>query len=156
MKRTLIQLLVVCVLLVASSYITMLTSSSAPTWAPLALAVGANGIIMTLMAIGAMRRDTLPPALALTFAFIFLACAGAFVAALLMTPQEGAGGPLLLGLPLRTAIVTYTVGVLPIIVLPLAYALTFEKSTLSNDDLVRVREAYATVQAGQRHEGAAP
>ena len=149
-------MLVLCVLLVASAYIAMLTSPKAATWAPLALAVGANGIIMTLMAIGAMRRDTLPPALGLTFAFIFVACAGAFVAALLMTPQEGAGGPLLLGLPLRTAIVTYTVGVLPIVVLPLAYALTFEKSTLSNDDLVRVREAYATVQAGQRREGAAP
>ena len=156
MKRVLIRLLVVCVLLVASAYITMLTSSSAPTWAPLALAVGANGIIMTLMAIGAMRHDRLPPALVVTFGFIFLACAGAFVAALLMTPQEGAGGPLLLGLPLRTAIVTYTVGVLPIVVLPLAYALTFESSTLSNDDLARVREAYATVQATQRQEGVAP
>ena len=154
MKRALILLLVVCVFVVSSAYVTMLVSSTAPTWAPIALAVGANGIIMTLMAIGAMRHDKLPPALSLTFAFIFVACAGAFVAALLMAPNEGPGGSLLLGLPLRTAIVTYTVGVLPIVVLPLAYALTFEKSTLSDDDLARVREAYVTMRAGQRHEGA--
>src|SRR6187431_1965249 len=100
MKRTLIQVLVVCVLLVAGAYITMLTSTTATTWAPLALAIGANGIIMTLMAIGATRRDTLPRALGITFASVFLLCAGAFVAALLMTPNEGPGGPLFLGLPL--------------------------------------------------------
>src|SRR6187549_2273427 len=148
MKRRLIQLLVVCVLLVASAYVTMLTSK--PTaWAPLALAIGANGIIMTLMAIGATRRDTLPRALGITFAGVFLLCAGAFVAALLMTPNEGPGGPLLLGLPLRTAIVVYTVGVMPVVVLPFAYAFTFESSTLSDDDLARVRTAYAAVKATQ-------
>ena len=156
MKRVLIQLLVVFVLLVASAYITMLTSSTTTTWAPLALAVGANGIIMTLMAIGATRHDTLPRALAITFATMFVLCAGAFVAALLMTPNEGAGGPLFLGLPQRTAIVLYTVGVMPIAVLPLAYALTFDSSTLSDADLVAVRAAHAKLTTETRmHQSAA-
>jgi len=148
MKRRLIQLLFLCVLLVTSAYISMLTSSPT-TWAPLALAVGANGIIMTLMAIGATRGDTLPRALGITFACVFVLCAGAFVAALLMTPNEGPGGPLFLGLPVRTAIVLYTVGLMPVVVLPFAYAFTFESSTLSDADLVRVRTAYAAVKAEQ-------
>jgi hypothetical protein len=63
-----------------------------------------------------------------------------------MPPQEGAGGPLLLGLPLRTAIVLYGVGVVPIAILPLAYALTFDSSTLSEADLVRVRAANADMR----------
>jgi hypothetical protein len=36
--------------------------------------------------------------------------------------------------------VIYGIGLLPIIVLPVAYALTFEAQTLSADDVERVRE----------------
>ena len=40
---------------------------------------------------------------------------------------------------MRAAIVIYGIGLLPIIVLPVAYALTFEAMTLSAEDLERVR-----------------
>ena len=146
MKRLLIRLLAASCGLVAIAYAAMFVSATPPSWAPIALAIGANGVIMTLMAIGAVRHDTMPRSLVWTFVGLFVLCAGAFVVALLMPAQEGVGGPLLLGLPLRSAIVLYGVGVLPIAILPFAYALTFESSTLSEDDLVRVRTAHASMR----------
>jgi hypothetical protein len=147
-KRLLIRLLVLSCGLVALSYAAVFAGAG-DGWAPWALAIGANGVIMTLMAIGAVRRDALPRSLAWTFVALFVVCAGAFTAALAPPAAEGANGPLLLGLPLRTAIVLYGVGVLPILILPLAYALTFESSTLSEADLDRVRAAYAGVRAAR-------
>lgn len=123
-------------------------TSMAP-WAPLSLAIGANGVIISLMAIGAVRHDTMPRSLAWTFVGLFVLCAGAFVGALVLPAQEGAAGLLLLGLPLRTAIVLYGVGVVPIAVLPFAYAFTFESSTLSEEDLARVRAAHASMRSGE-------
>ena len=146
MKRLLIRLLAASCGLVAIAYAATFVSATPPSWAPIALAIGANGVIMTLMAIGAVRHDTMPRSLVWTFVGLFVLCAGAFVVALLMPVQEGVGGPLLLGLPLRSAIVLYGVGVLPIAILPFAYALTFESSTLSEDDLVRVRTAHASMR----------
>jgi hypothetical protein len=146
MKRTLIRLLVASCILVALSYAAVFAGAR-NGWAPWALAVGANGVIMSLMAIGAVRRDTLPRSLVWTFVGLFVLCAGCFVVALGLPAAEGPNGPLLLGLPLRTAIVLYGIGVVPIFVLPLAYALTFESSTLSEGDLDRVRAAYAVVRA---------
>jgi hypothetical protein len=146
MKKLLVRLLAVSCFLVAIAYAALFVSPTIPVWAPLSLAIGANGVIMSLMAIGAVRHDTMPRSLAWTFIGLFVLCAGALVLALVMPPQEGAGGPLLLGLPLRTAIVLYGVGVVPIAILPLAYALTFDSSTLSEADLVRVRAANADMR----------
>ena len=148
MKRLLLRLLVTSCAFIAVAYATMFVSAPPPVWAPIVLAIGANGAIMTLMAIGAVRHDTMPRSLVWTFLGLFALCAGAFVIALLLPAREGVGGVLLLGLPLRTAIVLYGVGVVPIAILPLAYALTFESSTLSEDDLARVRAAHANMRAG--------
>ena len=148
MKRTLIRLLALSCGLVALSYAAAFAGVG-DGWAPWTLAVGANGVIMSLMAIGATRHDTLPRSLVWTFVGLFVLCAGAFLAALAMPAAEGANAALLFGLPLRTAIVLYGVGVVPILILPLAYALTFESSTLSEGDLDRVRAAYAVVRAAR-------
>ena len=146
MKRALVRLLALSCTLVALSYAAVFAGAR-DGWAPWALAIGANGVIMSLLALGAVRRDTLPTSLLWTFVALFVLCAGCFLAALALPPAEGANGPLLLGLPLRTAIVLYGIGVVPIFVLPLAYALTFESSTLSQADLDRVRAASAVVRA---------
>lgn len=148
MKRSLVRLLVASCGLVAIAYAAMFMTPVPPTWASVSLAIGANGVIMSLMALGAVRHDTLPRSLVWTFIGLFVLCAGAFVIALLLPAHEGAGGALVLGLPLRTAIVLYGVGVVPIAILPLAYALTFESSTLSDEDLVRVRAAHASMRSG--------
>lgn len=153
MRRVVLRLLLLAVGCIALAYGGVLLPGDTPRWAPWLLAIGSNGVIMTLMALGAMRRDHLPRSLGWTFAGLFVLCAGAFLLALALPAREGAGGPLLLGLPLRTAIVLYGIGVVPIAVLPFAYALTFESSTLNESDLERVRLAYAAVRAsaeGQR------
>ena len=46
-----------------------------------------------------------------------------------------------LGFPSKTAVLLYTVAVVPLVVLPLVYAFTFDRLTLSDDDLTRVRAA---------------
>ena len=148
MRTIVLRLLVVAILLIATAYVAACLSPTAiPSWASWLLAIGASGTILSLMALGAMRRDRLPRSLVLVFVGLFVLCAGAFLLALALPPAEGAGGRLLLGLPLRTAIVLYGVGVLPVAILPFAYALTFESSTLSEDDLRRVRDAYAQLRA---------
>ena len=148
MKHTLLRLLVLSCGLVAVSYLATLLDI-AGAWAPWTLAIGANGVTMSLMALGAVRRDTLPSSLAWVFGALFVLCTGCFLAALALPAAEGANGPLLLGLPVRTAIVLYGVGVVPIFILPFAYALTFDASTLSEADLERVRAAAARVRAAR-------
>ena len=71
-----------------------------------------------------------------------------FGAALALPATEGPLSTLWLGLPARAAIVIYGVGLLPIVVLPLAYALTFETQTLSAEDVERVRVLARENQAG--------
>ena len=154
MKSRLLGLLIASCVLIAAGYLSAFLVTPTPVVAPWLLAIGANGVIMSLMAMGAVSHGTLPRSLAITFIGLFVLCAGAFVIALAMPANEGAGGPLLLGLPLRTAIVLYSVGVLPIVVLPFAYALTFDAGALGEDDLRRVREAYAAVVASRPGRGA--
>ena len=149
MKWLLVRMLMGSCGLVAMAYAAMFVTASPPTWAAVSLAIGANGVIMSLMALGAVRRDTMPRSLVWTFAGLFVLCAGCFVVALLLPAQEGAGGELFLGLPVRTALVLYGVGVVPIAVLPFAYAFTFESSTLSEEDLERVRAARASMRTGE-------
>jgi hypothetical protein len=75
--------------------------------------------------------------------------AGGFAAALvLQTPGESPR--LFLGLPAGAAVVLIGIGLLPLLVLPIAYALTFEDMTLSEADLARVREAARAWQARQQ------
>ena len=50
---------------------------------------------------------------------------GAFGAALALPATEGPGATLLLGLPVRAALVLYGAGALPLVVLPLVYAWAF-------------------------------
>ena len=71
---------------------------------------------------------------------VFVLVGGGFLLALLL-PPDTVNGPYWLGLPRRAAVVLYGVGLLPLFVLPLAYAFTFDALTLSDEDLARVRAA---------------
>ena len=87
--------------------------------------------------------------LKIPFAFVILMLVIGFGAALALPATEGALSKLWLGLPARAAIVIYGVGLLPIFVLPIAYALTFETQTLSAEDLERVRKLARENQAAR-------
>lgn len=105
------------------------------------MAVATSFALVATIALGAARTDRPHGGLqrlALPFAAVLLIILGAFAAALLL---PAAGEPLLLGLPRRAAIVLYGIGVLPVLILPIAYALTFDELTLTEDDIERVREA---------------
>ena len=111
-------------------------------WGPWLMVVGLATLVVSLMALGAARREGGLGPLRLPMAFTFVVIVGGFGAALAMSGNAGApeaGARLLLGLPLRAAIVVYGVGLVPMLVLPLAYALTFDRMTLTEADLDRVR-----------------
>jgi hypothetical protein len=151
MKSRILRLLLLSLALVAVAYLASFTPGGIPRWSPWLLAIGTNGLIMTLMALGATRQNALPRSLLYTFVGLFLLCVACFAVALWLPSNEGAHGPLLFGLPLRTAVVLYGVGVLPMFVLPFAYAYTFHDFTLRDDDVQRVRDAAAAVRAAREH-----
>ncbi len=98
----------------------------------------ASGVALpiALMSLGAARRGRLGrlwlPLLALGLVL------GAGWAAILALPH---GGPDVAGLPLATALMIFVMIPLPLVVLGLAYALTFDRLGLSSEDLERVRAA---------------
>lgn len=129
------------VLCIAGAYASAFLPGGAPAVAPWGLALGIPGALVSVMALGAVRAGEGLGRLALPFAFVGLVLAGGFGLALALPATEFAGAPLYLGLPLRAAIIVYGVGLLPIAVLPIAYALTFSTQTLREVDLERVRAA---------------
>jgi hypothetical protein len=127
-------------ILIAVAYVGALVASAVPVWAPWALMIGTSTVMLATMVLGASRAGASIGRLTVPFAAMFLVLVVGFGAVLVM-PPEAAGSPLWFGLPARAAVVLYGIGVLPLFVLPIAYALTFESLTLSDADLERVRAA---------------
>lgn len=140
-------LLVASCLAVAAAYAAAFRPDGAPSWAAWCIALGSGGMLSSTMALGATRRGRLRPVAVIACVLTFLVVSGAFGAALWMPPAEGADARLLLGLPLRTAIVLYGVGIVPLLFLPLVYAVSFDADTLNDDDIERVRRAAAEREA---------
>ena len=115
--------------------------------APFALAVGSTATLAGIAVLGAARRGRSASPLALALAVAFLAVAMGLVAGLLL-PVPTADGPLLLGLPRVTAILLLLAGALPLLLLPVAYALFFDEAVLDDGDIDRVHEAAAARPAG--------
>ncbi|MDB4907462.1 MAG: hypothetical protein JWO05_2246 [Gemmatimonadetes bacterium] len=106
---------------------------------------GIAGAVVGLMMLGASRDDRSLRPLLLPLAFTFAVLMLGFGMGLVL-PAAGAAERLLFGLPLRAAIIVYGIGLLPILVLPFAYARTFDALTLSDEDLARVRAAAAQLK----------
>ncbi len=124
---------------IAVAYASAFATSGIPGWAPWLLAVGIPFAIGAIMILGATRgRQGIGP-LKVPFAFVVVTLALGFCAALILPAAESANSTLWLGLPVRAAIVIYGIGLFPTIVLPIAYALTFESQTLTAEDVERVR-----------------
>jgi hypothetical protein len=127
-------------LAIAAGYGSAFLPGPPPAWAAWALGTGLSLVMVASMALGAVREGKEIGRLKWAFAFVFVVLAGGFAAVMLL-PAEAPGAPLYFGLPLRAAIVLVGIGLLPLLVLPVAYALTFDEMTLSEDDLARVRAA---------------
>jgi hypothetical protein len=104
------------------------------------MVVGTSALMTATMALGAVRNGRLGR-LWFSFAFVFLLFVGGFGTALLLPESDPAAPTLWLGLPPGAAVVLYGIGLLPLLVVPVAYALTFDEQTLSAADLERIRAA---------------
>ena len=131
-------MIVVCAVGNAVSYLSAFATGGAPRWAPWLFAICTVLLLVSLILLGAQRGSVTPRALRVPVALVALILLFGFGAALLAPPVV-AGAPLYLGLPAGAAIVVYGIGVLPMLILPVAYALTFSAVTLSDADLERVR-----------------
>lgn len=141
--------LVLATLAIGVAYASAFAPGGAPSWAPWPMAIGVPAALTSVMTLGAARAGRVPGVLLAAFALVGVMLAGGFALALLLPGAAGTTGePLLLGLPRRAAIIVYGIGLLPVLVLPVAYAATFEASTLRDEDLARVRAAAAARQAG--------
>lgn len=138
-RRVARYVLVISLAAIAVAYASAFSPSGIPSWAPWPLAVGIPLAIGAIMILGATRgRRGIGP-LKIPFAFVVVTLAVGFCAALLLPASENATSTLWLGLPARAAIVIYGIGLFPTILLPIAYALTFESQTLTAEDVERVR-----------------
>lgn len=140
-------------LAIGAAYLSAFATGGAPVWAGWLFAGGVTGALVATLALGAMRPDGGLGRLIWPFVLMTVLL-GAGFAAVFALPDSGAAEPLLLGLPRRAAIVLYGIGLLPTLVLPVAYALTFADQTLRPEDLERV---LATARAARtvREEGGA-
>ena len=136
--------LILAVCAIAAGYAAAFIPGGTPTWAPWLLAVGIPAALGGIMALGAARGSAGIGKLKIPFAFVFVVLTAGFCLALGLPANESATSTLWLGLPARAAIVIYGIGLLPIVVLPVAYALTFDTQTLSQADIDRVRELAAS------------
>jgi hypothetical protein len=131
--------LFLALIVIAAGYAGAFNKTATPVWAAWMLALGIPVALGAIMILGALRGSEGIGALKFPFAFVIIILAIGFGAALALPASDGPLSRLWLGLPARAAIVIYGIGLLPIIILPIAYALTFEEMTLSADDLERVR-----------------
>ena len=116
---------------------------------------GVPGAIVSVMVLGAARgRVGGVGRLIVPVLFVGLALATGFGLALALPADEGTSTRLVFGLPLRAAIIIYGIGLMPIVVLPVAYALTFETQTLNPADIEKVRQAGADRGAAGAPEAA--
>jgi amino acid transporter len=149
MHRFALGLMVASATAIAVAYASAFLPGGTPPWGPWLLAFGTATIVVAAMVLGAARGKRGTRVLAVPFLFTFVVIAGGFGLALLLADPDPAHPVLWLGLPRRAAIVLYGTGLLPMLVLPLAYALTFERTTLTSEDWQRVRDAAREVQAGR-------
>ena len=140
-RRIALLALFVAIVAIATGYAAAFNRGGTPAWAPWLLALGIPVALGAIMILGAVRGAGGIGRLKIPFALVILILMMGFVAALALPATENPLSRLWLGLPVRAAIVIYGVGLLPIIVLPIAYAMTFETLTLSAEDIERVRES---------------
>ncbi|MFN2635580.1 MAG: hypothetical protein ABR585_00940 [Gemmatimonadaceae bacterium] len=125
--------------LIGAGYAAAFETSGTPSWAPWLLAVGIPVTLGAIMVLGAARGSAGIGRLKIPFAFVVIVLAVGFGAALALPPTESPLSRLWLGLPARAAVVIYGIGFLPIVVLPIAYAVTFKTQTLNAEDIEKVR-----------------
>lgn len=102
------------------------------------MAVALPMMMLSLMILGAVRHGRGLRVLAVPMFLVVVLVPGGFLLALAL-PPEALGDQLWLGLPRRAAVILYGVGLLPLFILPLAYAASFDTTTLAQADVEALR-----------------
>jgi hypothetical protein len=133
---------------ICAAYASAFFPASVGRAGPYVMAFSVPLCLISVMLLGAARRAATAPrarrVLAVSFALVFVLVGGGFLLALQL-PVDTVAGPYWLGLPPRAAVILYGVGLVPLFLLPLVYAWSFEPLTLSDADLARVRAARRTL-----------
>lgn len=137
---------------VLGAYAAAFLPGGSPPFAPYLLIGGTAAMLVGLMDLGASTGNQGGPAFGIILGTGLWIVAG-FVVVLLLPAENPADPRLLLGLPLRAAILIYGVGLAPALVVPWAYAHIFEKHTLSEDQLQALKATAAAVRDRQAATG---
>lgn len=146
--RALPILLVTGILLVGSAYASAFLPGGAPGWAPWSFVLGTATSFVAFLVLGAGKKGRIGW-LAWPFGFLFVALVASLGAGLLLPPADPVDPALLLGLPFPAAVVILGAGFLPLLLLPLAYALDFGRDGLSPGEVARIREAARRAREGE-------
>jgi hypothetical protein len=130
--------IVVSAACIAIAYATAFGPPAVSRAGPWLMAMALPVLMVSIMTLGAVRPGARLGKLAVPFLVVLVLVLGGFLLALSM-PPDVAGDSLWLGLPKRAAVIVYGVGIVPLFILPLAYALTFDATTLTQADIDRVR-----------------
>lgn len=139
-------------MLVALAYGSAWLPGGAPFWSAWLMVTGTALVLSSMLALGGIRRGRSWRRVVATAVFLFVVLLTGFGAALLL-PAEGATGPFFLGLPVRAAIILLGIGVFPVLVLPLAFALDFDDSGLDEASLAKLRAECAKLRPPNGAEG---
>jgi hypothetical protein len=132
---------------IGAGYASAFLPGGAPRITTYAFAVATATVMTAILTLGAARKGKSLGRLKWVFGFTFVVLAAGFVLAL--RQQEVSTDRLFLGLPSGAALVLYIVGLLPMAVLPIAYALTFDQTTLDEEALARLRAQLAEAKSRQ-------
>ncbi len=147
--------LVVATISIVAAYGTAFLPGGATDFSALLMVFGIATMAVSLMTLGAVRDGEKLGILGFAFAFVFIVLMGGFALAVMLPDSDSATTGLFLGLPPRAAIVIYGIGFLPVLVLPLIYAMTFKDRTLTEEDIARVKAAaaaHAALQGPEDHK----
>ena len=143
-RRFALLVIFVSMLVIGAGYASAFREGGAPRFMTYAFAIATAAVMTAIIVLGAARKGKRLGVLGWVFSFTFVVLAVGFSVALNQTTVTT--DKLYLGLPAGAAVILYIVGLLPMAVLPIAYALTFEKTTFDEQELEELRRKLAELK----------
>ena len=136
-KRAALMVIFLSMLVIGIGYASAFLPGGVPVVATYAFAIATAAVMTAILVLGAARSGRTLGALRFVFALTFIVLVVGFSIALGATAVDASR--LYGGLPKGAAVILYVVGLLPMAMLPIAYALTFEKTTFDEAELEAIR-----------------
>ena len=143
-RRFALLVIFLSMLVIGAGYASAFREGGAPRFMTYAFAIATAAVMTAIVVLGAARAGKKLGMLAWVFGFTFLVLSVGFSVALHQTSVST--DKLYFGLPAGAAVIMYVVGLLPMAALPIAYALTFEKTTFDERELEELRRKLAELK----------